>query len=80
MGKLVNGDFIGTLIGFVMWLFASVGVLMMMDLMECFLHALRLHWYFFCYKNNKGSSLIISSLKVMVISLDHFVFQEMLWT
>ena len=34
----------GTLLGF--WVFASMtlGVLMLMDVMECFLHALRLHW------------------------------------
>lgn len=58
MGKLVNGDFIGTLIGFVMWLFASVGVLMMMDLMECFLHALRLHWVEFNNKFFKGDGYL----------------------
>ena len=29
---------------FVMFLLVTFGVIMVMDLMECFLHALRLHW------------------------------------
>ena len=31
-------------VGFAMWLAATIGVLMCMDVLECFLHALRLHW------------------------------------
>lgn len=30
--------------GFAAWVFATVGVLIVMDALECFLHALRLHW------------------------------------
>ena len=30
--------------GFIFWFLVTVGVIMLMDLMECFLHALRLHW------------------------------------
>eukprot|EP00808_Paulinella_micropora_P009153 g32929.t1 len=30
--------------GFIAWFFATVGVLIIMDALECFLHALRLHW------------------------------------
>jgi V-type H+-transporting ATPase subunit a len=33
-----------TFIGFAVWLSATVGVLLAMDVLECFLHALRLHW------------------------------------
>jgi V-type H+-transporting ATPase subunit a len=33
-----------TFVGFAIWLFATVGVLLAMDVLECFLHALRLHW------------------------------------
>lgn len=31
-------------IGFAVWLGATAGVLLAMDVLECFLHALRLHW------------------------------------
>jgi V-type H+-transporting ATPase subunit a len=52
-GFIVSGSIIGVItvfkskmvIGF--WIFGALtfGVLMCMDVMECFLHALRLHWY-----------------------------------
>jgi len=31
-------------VGFAVWAAATFGVLLMMDVLECFLHALRLHW------------------------------------
>ena len=39
---------------FVMFLLVTFGVIMVMDLMECFLHALRLHWVEFQNKFYKG--------------------------
>jgi len=33
-----------TIIGFAVWAAATFGVLLCMDVLECFLHALRLHW------------------------------------
>lgn len=38
------GRTLGIFIGFTFLILVSGGVLMCMDLMECFLHALRLHW------------------------------------
>jgi len=35
---------VGVIFGFTIFACATLGVLMMMDVMECFLHALRLHW------------------------------------
>jgi len=44
MGGIKSGNAIAVFIGFPIWLASTFGVLMCMDLMECFLHALRLHW------------------------------------
>lgn len=32
------------MIGFVFWAAATVGIILCMDLLECSLHTLRLHW------------------------------------
>ena len=37
-------SFIYIVIGFQVWAAATIGVLCLMDPLECFLHALRLHW------------------------------------
>jgi len=39
-----TGNPIMTFIGYAVWFAATFGVLMCMDVLECFLHALRLHW------------------------------------
>lgn len=44
MGGVKAGNPIAAFIGFPIWMASTFGVLMCMDLMECFLHALRLHW------------------------------------
>ncbi len=45
---------VGTVVMFVMFFAISFSVIMVMDLMECFLHALRLHWVEFQNKFYKG--------------------------
>ena len=35
---------IGIVIGYYFLAIATLGILLMMDALECFLHALRLHW------------------------------------
>ena len=44
-------------LGFFMFMLSSFGVLMCMDLLECFLHTLRLHWVEFQNKFFKGTGL-----------------------
>jgi len=48
-GKLDMESFFGGFMSayfYIVFALLTFGVLMMMDVMECFLHALRLHWYF----------------------------------
>jgi V-type H+-transporting ATPase subunit a len=48
----------GTIIAYVIWMGATIGVLLLMDLMECFLHALRLHWVEFQNKFYKADGYL----------------------
>ncbi|CAI2384160.1 unnamed protein product [Moneuplotes crassus] len=49
-------------IGFMVFATASFAVLMCMDLMECFLHTLRLHWVEFQNKFYKGNGTLFAPL------------------
>lgn len=55
-------------IGFAIFASASFAVLMCMDLMECFLHTLRLHWVEFQNKFYKGTGKLFKPLNFVSIS------------
>ena len=54
VNQIRAGSPIAAVIGFPVFLACTVFVLMLMDLMECFLHTLRLHWVEFQNKFYKG--------------------------
>jgi len=54
LNQLKGGSPIAAVVGFPIFVGATFAVLMCMDLMECFLHTLRLHWVEFQNKFYKG--------------------------
>lgn len=54
VGTIETGNPVLVVVGFFVFANVTIGVLMCMDVLECFLHALRLHWVEFMNKFFKG--------------------------
>ena len=55
------------IIGFVFFFLVTLSVILIMDTMECFLHALRLHWVEFQNKFFKGDGLLFEPFKHQLV-------------
>jgi len=58
------------LVGFAIWLAATVGILCMMDVLECYLHSLRLHWVEFNSKFYHGEGIKFAPLSFKAVIED----------
>nr|CAI43262.1 V-ATPase a subunit 6_2 isotype of the V0 sector [Paramecium tetraurelia] len=73
-GKLDMGGIIGGLMSgyfYIVFALLTFGVLMMMDVMECFLHALRLHWVEFQSKFYKADGYLFVGYSYNKILTEH---------
>ena len=57
MLSTINMNFFAAFIGFGIFAATTTSVLLMMDVLECFLHALRLHWVEFQNKFYKADGV-----------------------
>jgi V-type H+-transporting ATPase subunit a len=54
LSMIVSGNAFGIFVGYAVFAAVTIGVLLCMDVLECFLHALRLHWVEFQNKFYKA--------------------------
>jgi len=66
----LNMNFFATFLGFGIFAGTTMGVLLMMDVLECFLHALRLHWVEFQNKFFKADGIRFSPYSFKQVIVD----------
>ena len=71
LNSLKGGSPVAAVIGFPIFVGATLGVIMSMDLMECFLHTLRLHWVEFQNKFFKGDGYKFTPFNIVESIKDH---------
>merc|ERR1712127_638529 len=64
IGGFQSGSVVSLYIGFFIFMGATIFVLMMMDLLECTLHTLRLHWVEFQNKFFKGQGIAYAPVRI----------------
>jgi V-type H+-transporting ATPase subunit a len=64
IGGFQSGSVISLYLGFFVFMGATIFVLMMMDLLECTLHTLRLHWVEFQNKFFKGQGIAFAPVRI----------------
>lgn len=76
LNPIKGGSPIVSMIGFPIWLGATIGVLMLMDLIECFLHTLRLHWVEFQNKFFKGDGELFREYSINELTFAELILQR----
>ena len=70
MLSTINMNFFAAFIGFAVFAACTTSVLLMMDVLECFLHALRLHWVEFQNKFYKADGFKFAPFSFKAILVD----------
>jgi V-type H+-transporting ATPase subunit a len=78
LNAVKSGNAIVALIGFPIFIGCTVAVLMIMDVMECFLHTLRLHWVEFQNKFFKGDGYPFTPLNFSKFIDDELLYKKQL--
>jgi len=67
----INMNWFSTFLGYAVFAGTTLGVLLMMDVLECFLHALRLQWVEFQNKFFKADGIRFSPYSFKEVIADH---------
>eukprot|EP00916_Digyalum_oweni_P004487 GHVL01007949.1.p1 GENE.GHVL01007949.1~~GHVL01007949.1.p1 ORF type:complete len:806 (-),score=110.82 GHVL01007949.1:812-3229(-) len=67
LGQIVTGSTIGLFISYFLFALITVSILLLMDVLECFLHALRLQWVEFQNKFFRGDGLVFKPFTHLIM-------------